>query len=129
MATPFKLPVISTPGSFDGSSDAMRWLTKLQWSFQAVNEGRDPDPNTFIKAMNMALEGQAATYVDSSEVLRSIVSRAAGGGDDWELERGSHSGCKRRRHALTRRTQILKAIDKMVNIVFFERRAQWMIER
>ncbi|KAG6284292.1 hypothetical protein E4U09_008065 [Claviceps aff. purpurea] len=75
----FKLPVISAPGSFDGSSDATRWLTKLQWSFQAVNEGRDADPNTFIKAMNMALEGQAATYVDSSELLRSIVSRASHG--------------------------------------------------
>ncbi|KAG6054265.1 hypothetical protein E4U32_007030 [Claviceps aff. humidiphila group G2b] len=35
-------------------------------------------PNTFIKAMNMALEGQAATYVDTcSELLRSIGSRAS----------------------------------------------------
>ncbi|KAG6089099.1 hypothetical protein E4U15_004189 [Claviceps sp. LM218 group G6] len=75
----FKLPVISAPGSFDGSSNATRWLTKLQWSFQAVNEGMDADPNTFIKAMNMALEGQAATYVDSSELLRSIVARAGRG--------------------------------------------------
>ncbi|KAG6072734.1 hypothetical protein E4U16_005153 [Claviceps sp. LM84 group G4] len=43
MASSFKLPVILAPGSLD------------------VNEGRDADLNTFIKAMNMALEGQAAT--------------------------------------------------------------------
>ncbi|KAG6022062.1 hypothetical protein E4U40_004910 [Claviceps sp. LM458 group G5] len=49
-----------------------RWLEKIKWAFQVDNNGQDSqdaDPSTFIRAINMALERSAATYVDSSENL------------------------------------------------------------
>ncbi|KAG6167798.1 hypothetical protein E4U23_008154 [Claviceps purpurea] len=76
---PTRLPSLAAIGSFDGTTDAERWLEKVQWAFQLVNDGHDADPNTFVRAINMSLERAAATYVDSSAHLKSIVSLASQG--------------------------------------------------
>ncbi|KAG6287140.1 hypothetical protein E4U09_006332, partial [Claviceps aff. purpurea] len=44
---PTRLPSLAAIGSFDGTTDAERWLEKVQWAFQLVNDGHDADPNTF----------------------------------------------------------------------------------
>ncbi|KAG6191895.1 hypothetical protein E4U10_004358, partial [Claviceps purpurea] len=69
---PTRLPSLAAIGSSDGTTDAERWLEKVQWAFQLVNDGHDADPNTFVRAINMSLERAAATYVDSSAHLKSI---------------------------------------------------------
>ncbi|KAG6062442.1 hypothetical protein E4U32_002307 [Claviceps aff. humidiphila group G2b] len=75
-APPLKLPSLAAIGSFDGTADAGRWLEKVGWAFKLVNDGLDADASTLVRAINMSLERDAATFVDSSEVLRHIVQQA-----------------------------------------------------
>ncbi|KAG5961197.1 hypothetical protein E4U56_003959 [Claviceps arundinis] len=75
-APPLKLPSLAAIGSFDGTADAGRWLEEVGWAFKLVNDGLDADASTLVRAINMSLERDAATFVDSSEVLRHIVQQA-----------------------------------------------------
>ncbi|KAG5967533.1 hypothetical protein E4U57_000691 [Claviceps arundinis] len=74
-APPLKLPSLAAIGSFDGTADAGRWLEKVGWAFK-LNDGLDADASTLVRVINMSLERDAATFVDSSEVLRHIVQQA-----------------------------------------------------
>ncbi|KAF7550342.1 hypothetical protein G7046_g8048 [Stylonectria norvegica] len=70
------LPSVTEVGSFDGnSSSASRWLARLEWSFRTSNCGIPVPPGVHLNAINIFVEGPAATFLDSSERLRSIVER------------------------------------------------------
>ncbi|KAG6183870.1 hypothetical protein E4U27_001187 [Claviceps purpurea] len=62
-------------GTFDGKS----WLTQLTYTFRNVNNGQDANPNVHIQAIDMPLIGGAAAFSDSSDRIRTIVSRAEEG--------------------------------------------------
>ncbi|KAG6168263.1 hypothetical protein E4U27_007869 [Claviceps purpurea] len=63
-------------GTFDGSSDAERWLKKLRRAFRNENGGQDVDPSFHIQAIDDALEGEAVAFVKTSPQLRLVVERA-----------------------------------------------------
>ncbi|KAG6087670.1 hypothetical protein E4U31_000409, partial [Claviceps sp. LM219 group G6] len=75
----YKLPTAQDIGTFDGKTSAKRWLTQLSWTFRNINNGRDVNPNVYIQAIDMSLIGGAAAFSDSSDRIRTIVSRAEEG--------------------------------------------------
>ncbi|KAG6025401.1 hypothetical protein E4U19_003209 [Claviceps sp. Clav32 group G5] len=75
-APPLKPPSLAAIGCFDGTADAGRWLEKVEGAFKLVNDGLNADASTLIRAINMSLERDAATFVESSENLRHIVQQA-----------------------------------------------------
>ncbi|KAG6206115.1 hypothetical protein E4U35_001992 [Claviceps purpurea] len=66
-------------GTFDGKTSAKRWLTQLTYTFRNVNNGQDVNPNVHIQAIDMSLVGGTAAFSDSSDRIRTIVSRAEEG--------------------------------------------------
>ena len=74
--TEVRLPLSSDIGTFDGTGAAGRWLSRLHWAFKSNNNGTLAFPNALIQAINMGLQGPAATLVDSSDELRAVVARS-----------------------------------------------------
>ncbi|KAG6157646.1 hypothetical protein E4U37_007070 [Claviceps purpurea] len=74
MAAPIKHPQNVDP--FDGSEDVQRWLKRLRRSYRQVNGNQDVGPSDLIQAMDSALSGEAAKFVEKSPLLRQIVDQA-----------------------------------------------------
>ncbi|KAG6064043.1 hypothetical protein E4U32_000585 [Claviceps aff. humidiphila group G2b] len=72
----FKLPSLHDIGTFDGTTPAEPFLSRLEELFKTMNDGQDVDPSTHIRAIDMSLVKGAAQFVDSSLVLQSITTRA-----------------------------------------------------
>ncbi|KAG6212200.1 hypothetical protein E4U35_008154 [Claviceps purpurea] len=72
----YKLPALCDIGTFDGTTPAEPWLSRLEELFKTLNDGQDVDPSTHIQAIDMSLLKGAAQFVDSSSLLRSITIRA-----------------------------------------------------
>ncbi|KAG6155834.1 hypothetical protein E4U37_000821 [Claviceps purpurea] len=72
----YKLPALCDIGTFDGTTPAEPWLSRLEELFKTLNDGQDVDPSTHIRAIDMSLLKGAAEFVDSSSLLQSITTRA-----------------------------------------------------
>ncbi|KAG6123978.1 hypothetical protein E4U38_000693 [Claviceps purpurea] len=72
----YKLPALCDIGTFDGTTPAEPWLSRLEELFKTLNDGQDVDPSTHIQAIDMSLLKGAAQFVDSSSLLQSITTRA-----------------------------------------------------
>ncbi|KAG6024969.1 hypothetical protein E4U40_002919 [Claviceps sp. LM458 group G5] len=74
MSAPIKHP--ENVDSFDGSEDVQRWLKRLRRSYRQVNGNQDVSPSDLIQAMDSALSGEAAKFVEKTPLLRQVVDQA-----------------------------------------------------
>ncbi|KAG6156005.1 hypothetical protein E4U11_005826, partial [Claviceps purpurea] len=74
MDTPFNHP--PSVELFNGSGDITSWLKKFRRAYRRANGNRDPGPSDLIQAMDIALTGDAATFVGNSTLLSHIVDQA-----------------------------------------------------
>lgn len=58
-------------GTFDGESNAARWLTKLLYDFERAGHSHSP-PAMYLRAIDMLFEGKAATWLDSNPRVRAL---------------------------------------------------------
>ncbi|KAG6113454.1 hypothetical protein E4U13_003772 [Claviceps humidiphila] len=74
MSAPIEHP--QNVDSFDGSEDVQRWLKRLRRSYRLVNGNQDVGPSDLIQAMDSALRGEAAKFMETTPLLRLIVDQA-----------------------------------------------------
>lgn len=67
-----RLPDFKMCGTFDGESNAARWLTKLLYDFERAGHSHPP-PAMYLRAIDMLFEGKAATWLDSNPRVRALV--------------------------------------------------------
>ncbi|KAG6247853.1 hypothetical protein E4U49_000274 [Claviceps purpurea] len=74
-----KLPSAQQIGTYDGKIPAERYFRRLGHTLKHTNDGEQVDPSTHISMFELALEGDAAVFAETSSQIRSIMSRASQG--------------------------------------------------
>ncbi|KAG6018532.1 hypothetical protein E4U40_000190, partial [Claviceps sp. LM458 group G5] len=82
-----KLPSMREIGTYDGKIPAERYFRRLGHTLKHVNDGQHVDSSTYISMFELALDGDAAVFAETSIQIRSIMSRASeGAASDKDLE-------------------------------------------
>ncbi|KAG5936984.1 hypothetical protein E4U59_004665 [Claviceps monticola] len=82
-----KLPSMREIGTYDGKIPAERYFRRLGHTLKHVNDGEHVDSSTYISMFELALDGDAAVFAETSFQIRSIMSRASKGvASDKDLE-------------------------------------------
>ncbi|KAG6063981.1 hypothetical protein E4U16_000765 [Claviceps sp. LM84 group G4] len=82
-----KLPSMREIGTYDGKIPAERYFRRLGHTLKHVNGGEQVDPSTYISMFELALDGDAAVFAETSFQVRSIMSQASKGiASDEDLE-------------------------------------------
>ncbi|KAG5952053.1 hypothetical protein E4U57_006420 [Claviceps arundinis] len=82
-----KLPSMREIGTYDGKIPAERYFRRLGYTLKHVNGGEQVDPSTYISMFELALDGDAAVFAETSFQVRSIMSQASKGiASDEDLE-------------------------------------------
>ncbi|KAG6175486.1 hypothetical protein E4U36_000469 [Claviceps purpurea] len=74
-----KLPSMREIGTYDGKIPAERYFRRLGHTLKHVNDGKQVDPSTYISMFELALDGDAAVFAETSFQVRSIMSQASKG--------------------------------------------------
>ncbi|KAG5951336.1 hypothetical protein E4U57_006956, partial [Claviceps arundinis] len=74
-----KLPSAQEIGTYDGKIPAERYFRRLGHTLKYVNGGEQVNPSTHIAMFELALEGDAAEFAETSSQIRSIMDRASQG--------------------------------------------------
>ncbi|KAG6176331.1 hypothetical protein E4U10_000617 [Claviceps purpurea] len=74
-----KLPSMREIGTYDGKIPAERYFRRLGHTLKHVNGGEQVDPSTYISMFELALDGDAAVFAETSFQVRSIMSQASKG--------------------------------------------------
>ncbi|KAG6164120.1 hypothetical protein E4U27_000245, partial [Claviceps purpurea] len=74
-----KLPSMQEIGTYDGKIPAERYFRRLGHTLKHVNGGEQVDPSTYISMFELALDGDAAVFAETSFQVRSIMSQASKG--------------------------------------------------
>ncbi|KAG5930916.1 hypothetical protein E4U59_000725, partial [Claviceps monticola] len=74
-----KLPSAQEIGTYDGKVPPERYFRRLGHTLKHINGGETVDPSTHISMFELALEGDAAVFAETSSQIRSIMSRASQG--------------------------------------------------
>jgi hypothetical protein len=61
-------------GHYDGTIPASRWLTRLNYDFKKAGH-KKPDPEMFLEAIEMLMEGEPAKRLDSTPRIRKLIDR------------------------------------------------------
>ncbi|KAG6285155.1 hypothetical protein E4U45_000538 [Claviceps purpurea] len=82
-----KLPSMREIGTYDGKIPAERYFRRLGHTLKHVNDGKHVDSSTYISMFELALDGDAAVFAETSFQIRSIMSQASKGvASDEDLE-------------------------------------------
>ncbi|KAG6124347.1 hypothetical protein E4U28_001588 [Claviceps purpurea] len=82
-----KLPSMREIGTYDGKIPAERYFRRLGHTLKHVNDGKHVDSSTYISMFELALDGDAAVFAETSFQIRSIMSQASKGvASDKDLE-------------------------------------------
>ncbi|KAG6194275.1 hypothetical protein E4U50_000711 [Claviceps purpurea] len=82
-----KLPSMREIGTYDGKIPAERYFRRLGHTLKHVNDGKHVDSSTYISMFELALDGDAAVFAETSSQIRSIMSQASKGvASDEDLE-------------------------------------------
>ncbi|CCE32186.1 uncharacterized protein CPUR_06046 [Claviceps purpurea 20.1] len=82
-----KLPSMREIGTYDGKIPAERYFRRLGHTLKHVNDGKHVDSSTYISMFELALDGDAAVFAETSFRIRSIMSQASKGvASDKDLE-------------------------------------------
>ncbi|KAG6119523.1 hypothetical protein E4U12_001154 [Claviceps purpurea] len=74
-----KLPSMREIGTYDGKIPAERYFRRLGHTLKHVNDGKHVDSSTYISMFELALDGDAAVFAETSFQIRSIMSQASKG--------------------------------------------------
>ncbi|POS81909.1 hypothetical protein EPUL_006756 [Erysiphe pulchra] len=68
------LPSFDQAGRFigDGGSSGARWLSRVNYDFQKVRHVTPP-PNLFFYAVDILFDGEAASWLDSTLMIREMI--------------------------------------------------------
>lgn len=71
------IPDLKTCGKFGGDESAARWIARLKWEFKRAGypDGQLP-ASSVLQAVDMQCVGEAATFLDSSSIVRVALDRA-----------------------------------------------------
>ncbi|PHH70409.1 hypothetical protein CDD82_7153 [Ophiocordyceps australis] len=69
-------PSVAEIGTFDGKYPATRFWNKLRWSFKHTDPSYEDHPSEFLQAVDLALVGDAASFVDANPKLSKIIQLA-----------------------------------------------------
>ncbi|KAG5950635.1 hypothetical protein E4U58_001528 [Claviceps cyperi] len=82
-----KLPSMREIGTYDGKIPAERYFRRLGYTLKHANDGEHVDSSTYVSMFELALDGDAAVFAETSFQIRSIMSRASKGvASDKDLE-------------------------------------------
>ncbi|CCE29325.1 uncharacterized protein CPUR_03018 [Claviceps purpurea 20.1] len=74
-----KLPSMREIGTYDGRIPAERYFRRLGHTLRHLNDGKQVDPSTYISMFELALDGDAAVFAETSFQVRSIMNQASKG--------------------------------------------------
>jgi hypothetical protein len=66
------LPDFANAGRYNGDIPASRWITRLIYDFKKAGQPV-PDPELFLEAVEMLLEGEPARRLDSTPRIRRLI--------------------------------------------------------